>query len=323
MREPTISIVIPAYNVAPYIDAAFDTLASQTVRPYQVIIVDDGSVDETWERIRAYPHPYRTELISTENRGQGRARNLGITRATGTYIYFFDADDLLEPNFIERMQSVIETRNYPDIIFFSGATFFDEGAERLDVVGSYQRGFDGEYVRAVDLLAAFEKHGGGTCSPCLYISRRTIWSEKLRFKEHYHEDEEIFYPLIFSARRYVVTDDVFFQRRIRHGSTMTIPKNMKHVKGLHQLLESLLMLYRNPSYRDCRHYIRRRAIFFTGKYMSICRKAGVRYDLSLLMTMMLGFRNRWMLVKIAFHALSSSLRVMIKRYIGKSRLLSH
>ncbi|MGR2737102.1 glycosyltransferase family 2 protein [Billgrantia sp. Q4P2] len=322
-RESTISVIVPAYNVAPYIEAALDSLASQTVQPHEVIIVNDGSVDDTWERICAFPHPYRTELISTDNQGQGRARNRAIARASGDYVYFFDADDLLEPDFIESMQAVIESRNSPDIIFFSGTTFVDEGAEGLDFVRSYRRGFEGEYVGAADLLAAFEKHGGGTCSPCLYLSRRMLWSRKLRFKDHYHEDEEIFYPLIFAARRYVVTDRVCFQRRIRHGSTMTMPKNMKHVKGLHELLESLLTLYRDPAYRDCRRHIRKRAILYTGQYMNVCRTVRVPYDLSLLMALMLGFRNRWMCLKIAFHTLSGSLRATIKRRVGRSRLLSH
>ncbi|MCE8031829.1 glycosyltransferase family 2 protein [Billgrantia tianxiuensis] len=323
MREPTISVVIPAYNVAPYIDAALNSLAQQTVRPHEVIIVDDGSEDDTWQRMCAFPHPYRVELISTDNQGQGRARNLAIARSSGEYLYFFDADDLLEPDFIEKMQEIIISRQYPDIIFFSGDAFFDEGAQGVDFVRTYRRGCAGEYLTAAGLLAAFERHGGGSCSPCLYLSQRRLWSGKLRFKAYYHEDEEVFYPLIFAAERYVVVDEVFFQRRIRQGSTMTMSKNRKHVRGLHVLLESLLALYRDPAYRDCRRHIRKRAIQYTGQYMNVCRDVREPYDMSLLLSLILGFRNRWMCLKIAFHTLNGSLRATIKRHLNRRRLVSH
>ncbi|SEF41909.1 glycosyltransferase family 2 protein [Billgrantia desiderata] len=319
MREPTISIIVPAYNVAPYIEAALESLASQTFPPHQVIIVDDGSKDDTRERVRAFPHPYPVELMATVNLGQGGARNLAITRASGDYVYFFDADDLLEPDFIESMHALVKSTDYPDIVFFSGVAFHDAGVEGLDLPRSYRRGFDGEYTRAADLLAAFERHGGGSCSPCLYLSRRTLWGERLKFKDDYHEDEEIFLPLIFSAKRYVVTDRVLFRRRIRLNSTMTMPKCMKHVRGLHRLLESLLALYRDPAHYSCRRHIRKRALQYIGQYMSACRKVRVPYDLSLLLALVVGFRNRSMCVKIAFHALSDTLRSAIKRLMGRGR----
>ncbi|MCE8024616.1 MULTISPECIES: glycosyltransferase family 2 protein [Halomonadaceae] len=323
MREPTISIIVPAYNVASYIEAALESLASQTLPPHEVIIVDDGSEDDTWERLRAFPHPYRVELIATVNQGQGRARNLGIASASGDYVYFFDADDLLESDFIEQMHALITSTHYPDIIFFSGAAFFDEGAKGLGLVRSYRRGFEGEYTSAADLLAAFERHGGGSCSPCLYLSKRMLWGDRLGFKAYYHEDEQVFYPLIFSARRHVVTDRVLFRRRIRHNSTMTMAKCMKHVKGLHGLLGSLLELYRDPAYRSCRRHIRKRALQYTGQYMGVCRKVRAPYDLSLLLALMLGFRNRSMCLKIVFHALSDSLRIAIKRLMGRGKVCSH
>ena len=92
--SPAISVIIPAYNVAPFIEEAVRSVLSQTLSNIEIIIINDGSTDTTYSVItRLAAHNSRIRVISHENRGVGRARNEGIAAATGEYIAFLDPDD--------------------------------------------------------------------------------------------------------------------------------------------------------------------------------------------------------------------------------------
>ncbi|HMG74671.1 MAG TPA: glycosyltransferase family 2 protein [Pyrinomonadaceae bacterium] len=102
-----VSVVIPAYNVAPYISETLTTVFAQTFDDFEVIIVNDGSPD-TEEFERAI-QPYRERLVylKQENRGASAARNTGLRAARGELIAFLDADDLWAPNYLEEQLKFI------------------------------------------------------------------------------------------------------------------------------------------------------------------------------------------------------------------------
>lgn len=91
-----VSIVVPAYNEEKTIEAVLKSFLNQTIKS-EIIVVDDGSTDGTKELISRYP----VKLISTERKGPGHARNLGAKNAKGNIIAFIDADETIDPNFIE------------------------------------------------------------------------------------------------------------------------------------------------------------------------------------------------------------------------------
>src|ERR1700730_2251989 len=97
---PLISVIIPAYNVASYIDETLGGVFAQTFTDFEVIIVNDGSPD-TEEFERAI-QPYRESIcyLKQENRGASGARNTGLRAARGELIAFLDADDLWSPNYL-------------------------------------------------------------------------------------------------------------------------------------------------------------------------------------------------------------------------------
>ncbi|HEY3028430.1 MAG TPA: glycosyltransferase family A protein [Pyrinomonadaceae bacterium] len=98
---PLTSIVIPAYNVAPYIGETLDSVFAQTFTDYEVILVNDGSSD-TDELERALePYAGRLRYLTQENAGASVARNQGLRAARGEFIAFLDADDLWRPNYLE------------------------------------------------------------------------------------------------------------------------------------------------------------------------------------------------------------------------------
>lgn len=102
MKQPLVSIVLPIYRVAPYLNRCLETIVAQTYHNLEIILVDDGSPDESpalcdeWEK-----KDDRIQVIHKENAGAGLARNSGIERATGDYIFFIDSDDFVDLQLVE------------------------------------------------------------------------------------------------------------------------------------------------------------------------------------------------------------------------------
>ena len=95
MPAPRISVIIDLHNRAHYITAAIDSVLQQTCRHFEIIVVDDGSTDDTRERLAAYGN--RIRYVLTPNRRVGHARNVGMALARGDYFTFLDSDDLCNP----------------------------------------------------------------------------------------------------------------------------------------------------------------------------------------------------------------------------------
>ncbi len=102
-----ISIVIPSFGQAEYLDEAINSAIKQTV-PCEVIVVDDGSTDGSLIIAQDYAKHSLVKLISQVNKGLASARNSGIMSATGDYVFFLDADDIMKPNCIERILEIAE-----------------------------------------------------------------------------------------------------------------------------------------------------------------------------------------------------------------------
>lgn len=105
-----ISVIIPVYNTRDYVRACVDSILSQTLRPWEVILVDDGSTDDSGavcEDIAA-AHPDIVRVIHQENGGIAVARNRGLEVCTGEYLSFIDSDDYLEPDTYEHLTGLID-----------------------------------------------------------------------------------------------------------------------------------------------------------------------------------------------------------------------
>jgi len=101
----SVSVVIPAWNAAPHIGEAIDSVLSQSVAPDEIVVVDDGSTDDTSERVKRFGS--RITLIAQSNAGAAAARNRGIAEARGEAIALLDADDVMAPCRLELQASVL------------------------------------------------------------------------------------------------------------------------------------------------------------------------------------------------------------------------
>jgi len=121
--SPTVSVVIPAYNAAPWIAETLDSVLAQTFLDFEVIVVDDGSSDKTPEVVAGYGS--RVRYLRKENGGAASARNVGIRAARGSYIAFVDADDLWLPEKLQLQMDLFS--RHPDLAWvYSDAIVFDQ-----------------------------------------------------------------------------------------------------------------------------------------------------------------------------------------------------
>lgn len=106
-----LSVIIPAYNCEGSVGATLDSILAQTLPDFEVILVNDGSTDGTAAVLASYAkRDSRVRFLTVENGGPARARNLGISEATGDYLYFMDSDDLILPDMFETLLPLAEER---------------------------------------------------------------------------------------------------------------------------------------------------------------------------------------------------------------------
>ena len=134
----SVCIIIPAYNAGAYLAAALESALNQTRKPHSIIVVDDGSTDDTPEILRRFSAP--VTVIRQSNQGLSAARNAAMRQATADVIMFLDADDLLLPNCIEDTVSVLEHNPAVDVVY-SDVRLIDQNGRDL---GTFSELYPGE-----------------------------------------------------------------------------------------------------------------------------------------------------------------------------------
>lgn len=129
VERPLVSVIIPVYNAAKYLRETLDCVCRQTLRQIEIICVDDGSTDESLSILQEYAaQDGRVRILQQKNQYAGVARNNGMTVARGKYLSFLDADDLFEPDMLEKMHTkAMEVQG--DIVICEADCFRDDIAQ--------------------------------------------------------------------------------------------------------------------------------------------------------------------------------------------------
>lgn len=107
---PKVSVIIPVYNSEKYLKECIESALNQTLKDIEIICVDDGSTDKSFDVLNRYKiKDKRVILITGENCGQGEARNKALDAAAGEYIYFLDSDDYIERNLLEECVKILDS----------------------------------------------------------------------------------------------------------------------------------------------------------------------------------------------------------------------
>ena len=254
VSRPTVSVIVPLYNVADYVADAIRSLKRQAFRDFEVIMVDDGSTDATADVVRSLVEgDDRFMLIGQENAGPASARNRGLDEARGDYLMFLDADDSYAD---EALETLVERALADDLDYldFSARTVYED--ERLRAVRDesfYEGRSDIEGVMSgPELFCAFQRKREYVCALWLHFVKRELVVEsglRLRDGMYVHEDE-LFSPLLIAcAERAAFLNEPLYLRRVRADSAMTAGRGMRNVVSMHDAAQGLYSWLRDNGSR--------------------------------------------------------------------------
>lgn len=218
-----VSVIIPVYNVEQYLKKCLDSLVNQTLKDIEIIVVNDGSSDNSQNIIDDYVKKYPKKVISViqENGGQGNARNTGLLHATGEYIGYVDSDDYVENNMYEALYKKAKAEE-ADIVV-CGNNVINENYNLLakeDVEKDFLLG----------KMAVWNK----------IYKKNIIVNNNIKFRSKvWYEDLDFTMEVYLSSNKISYVDGHFYNYLLREGSTMNnnnIEKNLELIQSFDSLI---------------------------------------------------------------------------------------
>ena len=273
-----VSVILPIYNVAPYLEETFQSLLSQTLKDMEIIAVNDGSTDNSEEIIQKYRQlDSRVVSITQQNKGQSAARNLALQHAQGKYVYMMDSDDILQsPDALQVCYDYAE-KNHADFIFFDGESFSEKGVDRISrntkrthLVEEDKR-CNGENL--LHLVLDTETHNCVVW--LLFIRRDFLERTKLRFYEGIiHEDELFTTMLTLSSDNIYCLKRSLVGHRIRTASTMGKHFSKRNMDCYLTVADELLKFSQAPIIHKFLRYTLSK-VFYTAHQIPFSQKPAV------------------------------------------------
>ncbi|MBO4245338.1 MAG: glycosyltransferase family 2 protein [Bacilli bacterium] len=215
MKNELISVIINVYNGEDYLKKCLDSIINQTYQNLEIIIVNDGSTDNTLKIINSYQDK-RIKVITTKNQGLSLSRNVGIDAATGNYLYFVDVDDFIELDTIKYLYQLIK-KHHQKIAIANYMNFYD-----YDFVVDKKK----EEIEILDAQSLIEN--------VLYMKGRygTIWNKlfhkdlfkTIRFENRIVNDVVVIYKLYLEAGSAVFSNQIKYYYYNRCDSISGIRK---------------------------------------------------------------------------------------------------
>ncbi len=301
MSNPTISIIIPVFNVEKFIYKTLLSVKNQTKRPDEVIIINDGSTDNSFNIIKKFSYLSNWKILQTLNQGLGLTRNFGLSKAKSKYIYFLDADDIIEKNLILEMKQLIKKYQNPDLILFSGKTFSHKKKINHKKT-NLKFTIDGQFFQGDNLLTKLVQKKETLPQSSRYITKKKLWiKNNLYYPKGIAEDEGLFFPLIAHSKNTVVKKKTYYRYRVnRPGSITTKKVKPIHAKDyLNRILFTLDFMKSQYNivkfdYSAWCYNLERKTL----KYINLCLKTNLNISWKLVIKIFFKTRNIFFLIKI-------------------------
>ena len=201
MEKPKISCIIPCYNQSQYLVECIESILAQTYNPHEIIIVNDGSTDETRRIAMQYPE---IKYIEQVNKGLASARNTGIMNSTGEWFYPLDADDKMIPNCLQRIADTIADNPDIDVIAPSFKEFGTRDRAVIlmtnPTIEDFKTGNRIGYFSAIKKEALLEVGG---------YSPKMTWG---------YEDYHLWFNLLKIGKKVVTIPDILIMYRVKEQS---------------------------------------------------------------------------------------------------------
>ena len=259
-----VSVIVPIYNVENFVEECLNSLKYQTLRDIEVILVNDGSTDNSIEKIKyLLDDCNHFKLINQENAGLSAARNKGLDYATGEYIAFVDSDDYVEPTFLEELYNAAIEDNL-DIVMGGYKKFQNNCYEEIKRNSNL---YD-KVMTGIDFLKSELKHSD---------YRMEVWDDlykaeflrknNLKFKNGVLHEDELFTPLaLIKANRVKLTSSIKYNYRQRENSIMSNKPNINHINSYYIIINKLLNIFNDSSSTDIKYVISRLLVNLCGGY---------------------------------------------------------
>jgi len=273
-----VSVILPVYNVASYLDETFKSLLKQSLQEIEIIAVNDGSTDESEEIIRKYAQQDpRITYYNQKNQGQSAARNLALQHASGEYIYMMDSDDVLADEDALQISYEYAEKCEADFIFFDGDTLQEEDAAPLS--WNYRRTqdlqedkpYNGEFL--LNMMLDNSKHNCVVW--LLLINHNYLKSIGLDFYPGIiHEDELFTTKLTLQSKNIYCLKRSFVKHRVRSASTMGKSYSKRNINCYLTVIDELLKWQNTPIIQKFANYTLSK-VFYTGHQIPFNEKTGV------------------------------------------------
>lgn len=223
MMKSLISIIIPVYNIDEYLRICLDSVAKQTYKNLEIILVDDGSTDLSGEICDEYASiDSRIKVVHKKNGGLSDARNVGLDICTGEYIGFVDSDDYIDENMYKKLYEAAE-KNDADMV----------ACRMIRVINgnkiSESKFEDKIFTDKESMIRHVFTGGARTVSPCVKIVKRNVM-ENIRFpKGQNWEDAYIIIDIINNTSKMIILGEALYYYRMRLGSITQILHWNKHM----------------------------------------------------------------------------------------------
>lgn len=235
MEIPKLSIIVPVYNGEKYIKKCLDSIKSQTIKNFEIIIVNDGSTDSSEQIILEYK---KTNLeiniiyVKKDNGGLSDARNYGVTHATGRYISFIDVDDYIDKDLYKNLERYMDAEI--DLIKFKMQIINESGEMIKKIDGPVFEKCTGE--EGFEKLCTIDKY---IDPACIYLYKREFFINN-QFKYElgtYHEDFGLTPLIIIKAKSFVSTNQYGYYYLQTQNSITRNDNNEKRIKKAKDVLK--------------------------------------------------------------------------------------
>ena len=248
-----VSVILCAYNEEKYISKAIESILNQTLTDFELIIVNDGSTDNTLNIINSFKDN-RIRLINQENIGLGASRNKAMKIASGEYVTFLDADDWFSSNALKETYNEASLKN-TDITFFQMINY-DDADDRFYEndwfnLNSFDESFDGVVFTPHDCKDFLFDLSVSACQK--FYKNSFLQKSKVKFPEGiYFEDMPFFFEIFLKAQRISIIRKHFYYRR-KHTKSITHIVDCNYLDTVPAGQELMDRFIRNGFYQDYKY----------------------------------------------------------------------